>query len=159
MPASQPRTIGDIRSLFEYDRWATRRLISAMEDTAPVPPRALNVLMHLLRAQDVWHGRIEGEDRADLELWVEASLDDCTRRAKRTARRWNRLLDTLSGHDLDALVTYENSTGTSFETPLRKVLSHVVNHGTHHRGQIALVLREAEIAPPPTDYIFYLREQ
>jgi uncharacterized damage-inducible protein DinB len=35
----------------------------------------------------------------------------------------------------------------------------VVNHGTHHRAQIALLLREAEIAPPATGYIYYLREQ
>nr|WP_272505416.1 DinB family protein [Salinibacter ruber] len=34
----------------------------------------------------------------------------------------------------------------------------VVNHGTHQRAQIALVLREADGAPPPTDAIFFVRD-
>ena len=60
---------------------------------------------------------------------------------------------------LDAPVAYTNSSGTAFETPLRDILTHVVNHGTHHRAQIALVLREAGIAPPATDYIYFVREK
>ncbi|WP_263788156.1 DinB family protein [Salinibacter grassmerensis] len=155
----QSRTAGDFRSLFEYDRWASDRLLDTMQAAGSVPSRAPNLLMHLLRAQDVWHGRIESTDHADQDLWVEASLEDCARRAEQAAHRWKRLLDKLADDDLDRLIAYRNSKGTAFETPLREVLSHVVNHGTHHRGQIALLLREGGIAPPPTDYIFYLREQ
>ncbi|MCS3649485.1 putative damage-inducible protein DinB [Salinibacter ruber] len=55
-------------------------------------------------------------------------------------------------------MAYTNSTGTRFETPLRDCRRDVVNHGTHHRAQIALVLREADGAPPPTDYIFFVRD-
>jgi uncharacterized damage-inducible protein DinB len=34
---------------------------------------------------------------------------------------------------------------------------HVVNHGTLHRGQVAGMLRQLNIAPPNTDMIGYYR--
>lgn len=158
MPIPRSRTAGDFESLFDYDRWANRRLVEVMKNAGPVPPRAPNLLMHLLRAQDVWHKRIEDGNHADVELWIEASLEDCAERVEKTDHRWQDLIGALSDGDLDKDVSYKNSEGTAFETPLREVLSHVVNHGTHHRGQIALVLRENGVAPPPTDYIFYVRD-
>jgi uncharacterized damage-inducible protein DinB len=35
---------------------------------------------------------------------------------------------------------------------------HVVNHGTHHRGQVAGFLRTMGHAPPALDLIAYYRE-
>jgi uncharacterized damage-inducible protein DinB len=38
------------------------------------------------------------------------------------------------------------------------MLTHVVFHSAIHRGNIVLSLRAAGFAPPPIDYIIYLRE-
>jgi uncharacterized damage-inducible protein DinB len=35
---------------------------------------------------------------------------------------------------------------------------HLFNHQTHHRGQVHDQLSQTEVAPPPLDLIFYLRE-
>jgi uncharacterized damage-inducible protein DinB len=35
----------------------------------------------------------------------------------------------------------------------------VVNHGTHHRGQVSGFLRVMGHTPPPLDLVFYYREQ
>jgi uncharacterized damage-inducible protein DinB len=158
MPASQTRTVADFRSLFRYTRWANDRVLRAMQAADPVPKRAVELLSHLLRAQDVWFGRIEKTDHATLDLWVDESLAACAERAEASTRRWKTVLDGRAATDLDQPIAYTNSKGTHFETPLRDLLSHVVNHGTHHRAQIALVLREAGIAPPATDYIFFVRD-
>ena len=158
MPASQTRTVADFRSLFRYTRWANDRVLRAMQAADPVPKRAVELLSHLLRAQDVWYGRIEKTDHADLDLWADEDLAACAERAETSAQRWQTVLDGRAATDLDQPIAYTNSKGTHFETPLRDLLSHVVNHGTHHRAQIALVLRNANIAPPPTDYIFFVRD-
>ena len=158
MPASQTRTVADFRSLFRYTRWANDRVLRAMQAADPAPKRAVELLSHLLRAQDVWFGRIEKTDHATLDLWVDESLAACAERAEASAQRWQTVLDGRAATDLDQPVAYTNSKGTHFETPLRDLLSHVVNHSTHHRAQIALVLREAGIAPPATDYIFFVRD-
>jgi uncharacterized damage-inducible protein DinB len=130
-----------------------------MQAVDAAPDRAVELFSHLLRAQDLWFERVEGTDHANVALWVDEALAACAERAEASARRWRTVLDERAAHDLDQPIAYTNSKGTSFETPLRDLLSHVVNHGTHHRAQIALVLREADIVPPPTDYIFFVREE
>lgn len=155
----QTRTPDDFESLFRYNRWANGRVLDAMRAAEAVPDRAVELFSHLLRAQDVWYGRVRDTEHANLDLWVEEDLAACAERAEASADRWHTVLEACAAEDLDRAVAYTNSKGTHFETPLRDVLTHVVNHGTHHRAQIALVLREADIPPPATDYIFYLREQ
>jgi uncharacterized damage-inducible protein DinB len=159
MPTPQARTAGDFRSLFRYTRWANSRVLTAMQAVDAAPDRAVELFSHLLRAQNLWFGRVEGTDHANVALWVDEALAACAERAEASARRWRTVLDERAAHDLDQPIAYTNSKGTSFETPLRDLLSHVVNHGTHHRAQVALVLREADIVPPPTDYIFFVREE
>ncbi len=59
--------------------------------------------------------------------------------------------------DLNKRVEYENSEGRTFANDVKDILFHVVNHSTHHRGQIMMDLRVSGIAPEPLDYIFYKR--
>jgi uncharacterized damage-inducible protein DinB len=133
-------------------------MLEAMRAADAVPDRAVMLLSHLLRAQDIWYGRVAGTDHADLDLWTTDPLPACAERLEASTRRWAALLDDHDGA-LDTPVAYTNSSGTAFETPLRDILLHVVNHGTHHRAQIALLLRGADVAPPATDYIFFRRGQ
>lgn len=159
MPAPQPRTIADFEKLFRYTRWAHDRVLDALHSADAAPERAVDLLSHILRAQDVWYGRVEKTDHAALDLWTDEDLAACAERAEASRQRWDTVLAERAANDLDQSIAYTNSKGTHFETPLRDILSHVVNHGTHHRAQIALVLREAGIAPPTTDYILFVREQ
>ena len=56
-------------------------------------------------------------------------------------------------------VHYTSLAGLSFQTPLWQIVLHVVNHGTHHRGQVSGFLRRMGVVPPPLDLIAYYREQ
>ena len=49
--------------------------------------------------------------------------------------------------------------GAPYEDKLLGILSHVINHGTHHRAQMGQQLLFAGATElPPTDLIFYLRD-
>lgn len=157
MSPSPARTADDVASLLAYNRWASDRVLATMQSAGDVPERAVELFSHLLRAQDVWYGRVADTTHADLDLWATDSLPACANRLDDSTRRWRTLLDDRADA-LDQPVSYTNSSGTSFKTPLHDILTHVVNHGTHHRAQIAQVLRAADVAPPATDYIFYVRE-
>jgi len=159
MTPSLLKTGADVRSLFGYVRWANTRILDALQTSDAVPEEAVQLFSHLLRARDVWYGRVQETDHADLALWVDEDLASCAERREKSAQRWRELIEPLTADALDGTVSYTNSKGTAFDTPLRDILVHVLNHGTHHRAQIALTLREADIAPPPTDYIYYVRER
>ena len=55
---------------------------------------------------------------------------------------------------------YTNLRGEPFDDTYEETLFHVVNHGTYHRGQLIMMLREAGVTSlPGTDLIHYLRRQ
>lgn len=153
-----PSPAADAATLLQYTRWAHNRVLDTLQSTPDEPERALALFSHTLRTQDVWYGRVADTDHANLDFWATDPLSDCAERLDASTCRWQAVLDER-GDNLDQPISYTNSSGTAFKTSLRDILTHVVNHGTHHRAQIALVLRDADIAPPATDYIFYLREE
>ncbi len=133
-------------------------MLDTLREADAVPDRTVELFGHLLRVQDVWYRRVADTAHADLELWGDESLESCVERAEASVERWQSLLDDRSAEALDQPIAYTNSEGTRFEHPLRDILRHVVNHGTHHRAQIAIVLRAADIIPPVTGYIYFVRE-
>ncbi|TNF76236.1 MAG: damage-inducible protein DinB, partial [Bacteroidetes bacterium] len=57
----------------------------------------------------------------------------------------------------DRRIIYENTEGRSFSNTLQDILFHIVNHSTHHRGQITMDFRKNGMDPPLLDYILYKR--
>ena len=157
MPLPTADTPAKELTLLQYTHWANDRVLEALHSADAVPERILELMSHLLRTQDVWYGRVANTDHARLDFWVVDDLDTCVDRAEASMERWRALVADRADR-LDQPVTYTNSSGTEFETALRDILRHVVNHGTHHRAQIALLLREVGISPPATDYIYFVRE-
>lgn len=147
----------DVQTLLQYTHWANDRVLDALRSADAVPERILELMTHLLRTQDVWYGRVANTAHADLDFWAVDDLSTCAERAENSTKRWRSLVADRTDR-LNQPIAYTNSSGTAFETPLRDILRHVVNHATHHRAQIALLLREAGIPPPATDYIFFVRE-
>lgn len=159
MPPSPPaEASSDAQTLLQYTHWANGRVLDTLRSADVVPERILELMSHLLRTQDVWYGRVADTTHADLDFWAVDDLTTCAERAENSMERWRSLVADRTDR-LDQPVLYTNSSGTAFETPLHDILRHVVNHGTHHRAQIALLLREAGIPPPATDYIFFVREE
>jgi len=70
-----------------------------------------------------------------------------------------RVIDAMNLPTLNTTLRYKPITGDSIvATPMRFVLAHLFNHGTHHRGQAHGLLSQTAVAPPPLDLIVYLRE-
>jgi uncharacterized damage-inducible protein DinB len=56
------------------------------------------------------------------------------------------------------VISYHALDGHPYAHPLEKLMRHVVNHSTYHRGQLATQLRQLGHTPPNTDFIRFLRE-
>ena len=130
------------------------RQTSVKAKRSPTPRR---LLAHLVRAQEVWLGRIQDTDAATLPIWEETDIRTSAKRSEASTQAWLDFLTGCTAGDFAADVRYENSKGQPFTNALREIAAHVVNHATHHRAQIALLLRQAGHAPPATDFIFYAR--
>ncbi len=68
-------------------------------------------------------------------------------------------LDTLGDADLDRPLTYRSSDGETLTRTFWYLLVHVVNHGTQHRAEAALLLTELGHSPGDIDLTLFVREQ
>lgn len=142
--------------LVEHLAWADERVIEALRAAEPAPPRALEFLAHVLAAEHVWYTRLTGS-ASELPVWPLLSLTDCAALATRNADALRAFVASLDSAALEREVRYTNSAGQAFSSTVHDILLHLAMHGTYHRGQIALTLREAGKVPAPTDYIAWVR--
>jgi len=104
----------------------------------------------------VWLSRLR-QAPATVAVWPEPDLDGCAHLAKDTHAGYSALLAELTLADLTREVPYTNSAGVAFRTAVEDILIHVAMHGSYHRGQVALLLRQAGAEPSATDYIAFVR--
>ena len=137
-------------------KWADERMLSAL--SASAPESMLAPLKHIFQGEDVWLRRIPGEPGAQLSE-IEVPGPEALRELWSPVHRdWLGWAGSLTSEaDWARIVPHRNSRGDLFEMPAWQVMMHVVNHGSYHRGQVAMRLREAGMAPPPTDLIQYYR--
>ena len=120
--------------------------------------RTRRILAHLLITEQEYFERLHGKDSTGFDFWPDLSLDECSKLAKITAERYEKLLRRFDDEGLAIRAQYKTSEGVPHENTFREILSHVLIHSATHRGNLMLKLREDGFAPPKIDYIIYLRE-
>lgn len=144
-----------LENLLDHLEWANRRALQATRDADD--DRARRRLAHLLAAETVWLRRLETGDGSGVEIWPDLSMEACEERFVENVKSYRDYLAGLGEEELHAAVAYRNSRGDAFRTPALDILLHVFLHGTYHRGQIAMRIRDAGREPVDTGYIAYVR--
>jgi uncharacterized damage-inducible protein DinB len=160
--------VDELQRLFDYNRWATRRLLDAAEALAPDElrrdlkssfPSLIDTLTHMIGAEWVWLQRWKGTSPS---AFADTSALDSVRAVRnRFDTLWREqqgFLDGLENGDETRDVAYKTFKGEPDKRPLGDLMRHVVNHATYHRGQVVTLLRQLGAVPPATDYIRWLRE-
>jgi len=152
----------EIRILFAYDRWATRRVLTALDalDASvwaradAVGERGLGgVLVHHLGASQRWRIGLQSrgeEEGPEPEREPLPTIDELRERWEAEWTAVNAWLPTLT----------DDFVGYVFDgVPVWQMLVHVVNHGTQHRAEAALLLTAHGRSPGELDLINYAEEQ
>lgn len=152
-------TINDILELFTYNDWATQRILACVEQLAPEQLTAPANLDHnsafqtLLHMVDVeWSWRLMAQKiPATALLWEVEDLPDLpsirafwhTEQAVRLA-----YVQALDEQALNAEVEYGSAQGHAPQSAKRwHILTHLVNHGTQHRTELARYLTDCGHSP------------
>jgi uncharacterized damage-inducible protein DinB len=155
-----------LRTHVRYTSWASARMVDAASrlsseeltrDFKHATAHVLGTLAHVYAADRAWLRRIEGAPPAPL-IDPDEDIQLATLELEWPALlgRWQAWVDALQ--DPAASASYKDFQGNPHITPYWQIVLHVVNHGTHHRGQAAAMLRAMGHAPPPLDLIRYYRE-
>ena len=143
---------------FDHTDWANHQINKALQVSKGSIEKPLSLLAHILAAEKVWLTRINGEEAAALSIWPEYTLEQCEHVREQNKIGYQTLLSQLKDGDFSNVISYQNSKGIAFNTTISDILTHVLLHGSYHRGQIAALLSQAGEAPVNTDYIAYVRQ-
>jgi len=150
-----------------YHQWATGKVL---EETVPLPANQLvaalggsfanvyDTLVHLYQADCIWLDRLNGVPMGKL---ADYEAPGCTYDLQNA---WTAMLakmvaraEGLTESDWLREMSYKTLAGVEYETPLWQMVLHIVNHGSHHRGQITNMLRQLGVKPVNLDLIAFYR--
>ena len=162
-------TVDDLRRIYDYGYWANGKLFQVMAEMAPEQfTQAVagsygsirNTMVHVMSAEWGWVERCGGPKRGaalsadnypDVAALSEAWAD--------VERKVRGFLGELQDQDLDQLVPFTIPRGEPRVMPIGELLQHAANHGAHHRGQVALLIRILGYVPGNVDMLIYDAEK
>ena len=151
------------RLLARYNRWMNERLYAAasgLSDGERKRDRGAffgsihRTLAHLVWADRVWIGRFTGKLHSVAPYGADtypdfAELSRERERADHDIIAWAGALDDAW---LASTLEYRAaSDGKLRRMPAWIAAAHLYNHGTHHRGQVTTLLKQAGVDPGVTD--------
>jgi uncharacterized damage-inducible protein DinB len=157
-----------LRSHIAYTAWASNLLVEAASkltsqemtrDFGTADKSVLGTLVHIYGADRIWLTRMRREPSHAYLTDADYSLSVLQNNWPALHTRWKEWAATLTDEDARAEVSYHDLRGNPWNQPLGQLVLHVVNHGTHHRGQVAGFLRAMGHVPPKLDLIAYYRGQ
>ena len=155
--------LADIRFLFDYDHWATSRILDALESDGPIDEvtwsatnaidrRGLGgILVHAIGAHQRWRHGLSGS--SDTPRPERGALSQPASLRRSWAKEWAALDAWLATLD-DAWLEM-----TDEGVPYWQMLAHVVNHGTQHRAEAAALLTAAGRSPGDIDMMDFAEEK
>jgi uncharacterized damage-inducible protein DinB len=160
-----PLTVEELRDHLAYSAWASQRLIQAaselteaelVRDFQTADHSVLGTLVHTFAADRVWLTRLQ---RAPQQFSTPADyhLSVLQNEWPEVYRQWDQCLAEMTDDSVRADLTYQDMRGNTWSQPVWKLVLHVVNHATHHRGQTAGFLRTMGRTPPALDLVAFYR--
>ena len=147
------------QGLFEYDYWGNLEALASLSTVSGFEERPLKILGHIMGAQRVWLARFDNPTPPEARPWPALTLKDCRAVLDDLHRRWGTLLNAMTPESFASDLSYRNTKGQEFRTPIQDVLMHLVMHSAYHRGQVAAAVRDAGGKPAATDYVVHLRQK
>src|SRR3984885_852613 len=161
-----PVSVDPLRLQLDYSAWATQRLMDAAarlseeeltRDFKTADKTVLDTLVHIYAADRIWLSRVTAEARATFVDPADRDLTLLQTEWPALHQRWRLWLRDFKDDDAFRVIFYKDMKGGEDSQPVWQILLHVVNHGTHHRGQVSGFLRAMGQTPPPLDLMAYYR--
>ena len=117
-------------------------------------------LTHALFAEWIWRKRwggespttrIKPEDFPDFKSLQTRWLDE--------ENELMKFVDSVTDDQLNSTFQYTSIEGVKYENILWESMSHVINHGTQHRSEVAQMLTNFNLSPGDIDMILFLRKK
>lgn len=151
--------------LSDYQQWANDRLFAALGSLDPAQlssPQGLffgsihHTTDHIMQVGRLWCARLRGEPyQADFKRILYPDWNQLIEMTQSQSAELSLLLEARDEAFFDERLAFTSSNGQAREMWVRDVLTHMMNHQTHHRGQISAVITHLGGTAPEMDYFYY----
>jgi uncharacterized damage-inducible protein DinB len=152
-----------LHELFDYHYWARDRQLQACAALDPEQflrpiggsfPSLRDTLAHLVAVEWLWLQRWRGENPRTLipvdEFPTLAAISQRWAAIEGEMRAWLAALDEPA---LQRPLTCFSTRGEPWTYPLWRMIAHLLNHQSYHRGQVTTLLRILGTQPPRVDFL------
>ncbi|MCB1060295.1 MAG: hypothetical protein KDB65_08685 [Calditrichaeota bacterium] len=147
-----------LQNLVNYNTWANNEVVESLRSCPEVPRDAVIRLSHIL--ENNWYV-LDIIDEQDLSKWDadrDYTIDECIAEIPKIDAAYKKLLGELKDEQLEYSVRFTDVAGRNVERRISELIFHTFDHCSHHRGQIAMIVREAGGEPAQTWYNRWIRE-
>jgi uncharacterized damage-inducible protein DinB len=160
---SETISLAVLKEMFDHNYWARDRQLQACtgltEEQFVRPlgnsfPSLRDTLTHLLAVEWLWLERWRGRSPQTLlapeEFPTLAALSQRWAAVEREMREYGA---GLSDEDLERPVTCRSTRGQTWTFTLWRMILHLLQHQSYHRGQVTALLRQLGTTPPKVDFL------
>lgn len=149
-----------------YNIWANNRLIDDLKgldhellhrEIIGSFPNIRATISHIWNAETGWLSRLKENG------WESSKVTNFTGTNIELFKEWQKTSEQfkyfVENADLEKEIKFEQK-GEHFSIPSREIMQTVFNHGSYHRGQVVMMMRQLGISKiSQTDYIEWVREK
>jgi uncharacterized damage-inducible protein DinB len=168
-------TRDDIQLMYEYDRWANNRVLHAVStlnaeeftrDLSGSSRSVRDTLVHIVGSEWAWltYWKEPSPSSAFLEdLWTREEalfnpngfpdLAAVQLKWVEVEREQVEFVNQVTNESLRRMLPVRET-----QIRLARLMQHLANHSTYHRGQVALMMRQLAAKPLSTDFAMFLME-
>lgn len=144
--------------LFHFDHWASTQVVASLQSCPDAPPKAVSLLSHYLQEQWFALDLMQGRDAMKWRGAPEFTFDDCVENIARLDSAWREYLANKTDAHFETSFEYTNFVGKQTTRVVSDLLTDIVDHGTYHRGQIAMIVRASGGEPAKTWFTRWVKE-
>jgi uncharacterized damage-inducible protein DinB len=155
--------VDHFKRMLAYDAEATRRVADSLRSVPvarqsdPLFAKARGVFAHIQQARHIWLSRLGHVPAREFVMWPDWSIDQTLQDAQTLDRAWESYLATLDDEAMLKEVRYTSTEGKAYASRIEEILTHVFNHATYHRGQIAGLVTLCHGTRAVTDFVAITR--
>ncbi|HEX8992321.1 MAG TPA: DinB family protein [Anaerolineales bacterium] len=154
-----------LKEAYDYMYWATGRYVAVAEGLTEAQLHQVQghswgeihaTLVHMMSSEWVWLQRWHGTSpKAHLDQSEFPTLPALQKRWSQVEAEMRAFVGAQNSASLQRAITYNNFRGETFDVPLWQMLVHIVNHETHHRGELAAMYALMGVSHPEDEMIQY----
>ncbi|RZJ13145.1 MAG: damage-inducible protein DinB [Rubrivivax sp.] len=150
-------------ALFEQKADIDRDFLTALA-SAPLPPDnrhiAIRTLNHIHTVDRIWAGHLRGEPHGFTASNTPGTptLDELRASVEQVDAWYVYYVCSLKPAQFEEALSFRFTDGDAGRMSREEILAHVIHHGSHHRGNVGMLMKQVDQPPPRDLFTRYLHQ-